>query len=380
MTRPLGEQTVVVSTHYATSGPSDALEDYLRPRVGRTVAISHAFQYAKVVESILRVTERSGAVAASRIPWSPRVPEPITWAKDLVLSLWWTLRVPGKVDHFVGIDPLNALAGLAARRLGKVRRVTFWTIDYVPNRFPNGALNRAYHWVDALCTRRCDETWNVSPRMAEARRQRGLTGPQRLVPMGAYANPHAVATEPHRAVHMGSLLEKQGLQKCIEAMPSVRARVPDATLLVIGDGDYRPQLEALVEELGLGDVVAFLGYVDDHSQLERLIGESAVGLATYDPRIGDYSYFADPGKIKNYLAAGVPVVATAVPWSADWAAAAGAGRIVDYDAEAIADAIVELFGDREARQAACRLAREVDWSSIFDEAFDQSPEPVNARA
>ena len=45
---------------------------------------------------------------------------------------------------------------------------------------------------------------------------------------------------------------------------------------------------------------------------------------------------------------------------------------------AIADAIVALFGDEDAREAAGRLAHEVDWSSIFDEAFGQAGEQTNA--
>ncbi len=349
----------------------DGSDTYLQPRANRTIAISHSFRYAKVVESTRRVTEEGVEASVSRLPWSPRVPEPITWAKDLALSLWWTWRVPGKVDHFVGIDPLNAVAGLLARRVGKVRRVTFWTIDYVPDRFPNRWLNRIYHWIDAVCTRGCDETWNVSPRMVEARRERGLTGAQRIVPMGAYSNPRSVALEPHRIVYMGTLLEKQGLEKCIEALPRVRVRVPDATLLVIGDGDYRPRLERLVEQLALSDSVTFLGYVEDHARVEKLIGESAVGVATYRPTKENFSYFADPGKIKNYLAAGVPVVATAVPWSAEWAEEAGAALVVDYDADAIADAVLELLDAPEARAAAGRLAQEVDWVTILDEAFEQ---------
>ncbi len=168
---------------------------------------------------------------------------------------------------------------------------------------------------------------------------------------------------------MGSLLEKQGVQAVLDAIPLVRERAPAARLLVIGDGPYRRELERRAAGKGITDAVEFVGYVDDHRDLERMIAESGVAVATYDPVAAGFSYFADPGKIKNYLAAGVPVVATDVPWSARWLAERGAGRLVSYEPREIAIAILEVFDDPNARVAAASLGAESDWTRIFDEAF-----------
>jgi glycosyltransferase involved in cell wall biosynthesis len=209
--------------------------------------------------------------------------------------------------------------------------------------------------------------------MAEARRVRGLDPPQRVVPMGADARPPRPPVKAHRLVHMGSLLEKQGVPVAIRALPVVQRAVPDASLLVVGGGPYRAALEALARELGLGEAVSFTGYVEDHSEVEALIGESAVGLATYDPALADFTHYADPGKIKTYLACGVPVVATAVPWSATWLASAGAGVVVDYRPDDVARGVLALLGDAVARNAAARLGRECDWRRIFAAAFARDP-------
>ena len=102
--------------------------------------------------------------------------------------------------------------------------------------------------------------------MATARADAGVEGPQRVVPIGAHARPHETPAEPHRIVFMGSLLEKQGVQVALRALPLVRAEVPDAELLIIGDGPHRSALDRQVSKLRLGDAVRFTGKEDRAEQ------------------------------------------------------------------------------------------------------------------
>jgi glycosyltransferase involved in cell wall biosynthesis len=368
----LSGKTLAIATHVYGSGPADALEEYARRRAARVLVMRHAFSYARRVDSVARRWEAGELVQERRLPWDRRVPDPITWAKDFVLDVLWPARLAGPIDVFVGIDSLNAAAGLALRSGGKSRRVVFWTIDYVPDRFPNPVLNRIYHRFDDLCVSRCDETWNLSPRMEPARRERGVVGRQRVVPMGANVRPPGPA-DPYQVVFVGHLLEKQGVQLALRAVRRVREQVASTRLLVIGDGPYRPELESLTAELGLGGAVEFTGYVEDHAEVEERIARSAVGLAVYDPSIASFTTFADPGKVKNYLAAGVPVITTPVVHSAAEIQRAGAGIVIDYDVEALAEALREVLGrperQSEMRAAAAALGAESDWTTIFDRAF-----------
>ena len=368
----LSGKTLAIATHVFGSGPSDALEEYARERAACVLVVRHAFFYAPEVGSVVRRWEEGRLVHEARVRWHARVPGPVTWTKDLLLDVLWGGRTPGKIDIFVGIDSLNAAAGLVLRRAAKARRVVFWTIDYVPERFESRLLNGIYHRFDRMCVRRCDETWNVSPRMEPARRERGVEGPQRVVPIGATARSPRPAEQPQQSIFVGHLLEKQGVQLALHALPLVRERVPEARLLIVGDGPYRGALESLAHELGLGDAVEFAGYVESHAEVEERIAESALGLAVYEPRIASFTEFADPGKIKNYLAAGVPVITTGVVHSARELEQAGAGLVVDYDTSSLADAILELLDparQKVAREAAARLGAESDWVGVFDRAF-----------
>jgi glycosyltransferase involved in cell wall biosynthesis len=360
----------VVVTHRATSGPADALVDYLLPRRRRLVVVEHGFGSAASSGTSVRMWQDGRLVRQRSVPWSSRAPGPLTWIKDFAVTLLVGLWLRERADSYIGIDSLNASAGLVLRTLRRARRVVFWTIDYAPNRFGNSVLNRIYFALDRLCVTCCDVTWNLSPRMEEARARRGVHGLQRVVPMGGNVS-RLTAPVDAQIVHMGSLLAKQGVQVVIEALPQIRAAVPRATLLIIGDGPYRRELERLARSAGVADAVTFAGYVDDHAEVERMLGESAVAIATYDPAQADFTYYADPGKIKAYLAAGVPIVLTDVPWSAQWVAEHGAGLVVEYRPDDVARGVLALIGNADARSAAAELGRrDCDWTRIFDRAFE----------
>ena len=369
----LAGATLAIATHVYGSGPADALEEYARERADRVLVLRHAFSYARQVDSVVRRWEDGQLVEDRRVAWHGRIPEPITWTKDFFLDLLWSRRVHGTIDVFVGIDSLNAAAGLALRRRRKARRAVFWTIDFVPDRFPSRALNGIYHRFDRFCVRHCDETWNVSPRIEAARRERDIVGPQRVVPIGANVRP-SQSPVPGRLIFVGHLLEKQGVQIALRALPLVREHRPETHLVVVGDGPYRSALESLAHELELEAAVEFKGYVEEHAAVEELIARSAVGLAPYDPAIASFTAFADPGKIKNYLAAGVPVVTTSVVHSAPELERAGAGIVIAYDHRALAAALEGMLGDPERlqkmRAAAGAYGADADWTTVFDRAFE----------
>ncbi|MHB1613906.1 MAG: glycosyltransferase family 4 protein, partial [Actinomycetes bacterium] len=62
-------------------------------------------------------------------------------------------------------------------------------------------------------------------------------------------------------VCVSRLVPRKGQDVLIRALPQIRRRVPDAAVLLVGDGPYRPRLERLVAELRLEPHVRFTGSV-----------------------------------------------------------------------------------------------------------------------
>ena len=77
------------------------------------------------------------------------------------------------------------------------------------------------------------------------------------VPAGAPAV--QLRPSPMTILYVGGLQELRGLQTVIAAMPTVLQTIPGAQLVIVGDGYYRPQLERLVAESGVGQAVTFEG-------------------------------------------------------------------------------------------------------------------------
>ena len=87
----------------------------------------------------------------------------------------------------------------------------------------------------------------------------------------------------------------------VEAMALLRPRCPEARLVIAGEGELRPALEAQVRERGLGDRVVFAGFRRD---LDRLL--PAFSVFCLSSRLEGLGT-----SLLDAMAFGLPVVATA---------------------------------------------------------------------
>jgi len=75
--------------------------------------------------------------------------------------------------------------------------------------------------------------------------------------------------DPHRLLHVGRLVPEKRVDLLLEAMPQVLEKIPQAKLVIVGDGPQRGAFERLAGRLGLGDAARFVGAVHDPMELGR---------------------------------------------------------------------------------------------------------------
>jgi phosphatidylinositol alpha-1,6-mannosyltransferase len=148
-------------------------------------------------------------------------------------------------------------------------------------------------------------------------------------------------------VCVSRLVERKGQDMLIRALPLVHRRVPDAAVLIVGDGPRREKLVALAESLGVvGDVV----FAGAHPWAD-LPPYFAAGDVFCMPARSRKAGFEVEGLGIVYLeasATGLPVVAGSSGGAPDTVRHGETGYVVDgRSVEEIADRLSELLLDRE---------------------------------
>jgi glycosyltransferase involved in cell wall biosynthesis len=179
-------------------------------------------------------------------------------------------------------------------------------------------------------------------------------------------------------LYMGTLLEKQGIQLALQSLPLIIKTIPTIQLTIIGDGPYKKDLIALTKKLHLEKNVSFLGYIKSHEEMENRIAQAAIALAMYDRNAdkNDFTKYADPGKIKNYLGAGVPVIMTDTAFVAQQIKKSKCGFVISYSRKELIQTLVSFLSNQKLMKTfrinAVAFATYYDWDKVFDRAFSES--------
>lgn len=365
-------------------GPVQALVNYLKKRKKSFLFISLPFSYTKMAGAEVQFYNK-GRIKKIKRGHTNKGSELIHWIRDFILNIkiGWSQGRQSPVPLFVGIDNLNAAAGILLRALGKVKTVAYYVIDYTPKRFSNPLINAAYHAVDRFCVRRSDVVWNLSPRMQQVRRDQGLPSSRnQVVPVGVVLDEvrHAKRSQVkrNRLVYMGHLTKSKGVQLLISAMPHIQDKIPGAELHIIGTGPYEKVLKALIRQNSSKKSIFMRGPMN-HGKLFSELPRYGVALATYTEEENSFSYWADATKPKEYLACGLPLIITRVPWI--WKEVNRTRRpmgiAISYSEDELVKACIKLLGNTKfywtCRKNALAYSKGLDWSKIYDKTFRKLP-------
>jgi glycosyltransferase involved in cell wall biosynthesis len=374
MAMRIGSSRFAIVSNGFADGPAQALRDFLVERGAGVVTVFHPLVSGGAKTHEIARYGRSGVrVTGVTTPLGP----PLSFAIDPVIPL----RLP-VVDGWFGFNTLATARGLRARRHGRARTVVHWCVDFVPGRFGRTPAGVLYDRLDRHCCREADARFELSAAARDGRDLRhGIDprslAPTRIVPMGAWIERIPTvpsdAVERRKVVFMGHLVPRQGVGTLLEAAALLDARHAGITFEIIGGGPDETQLRARAASLGLEDSLAFTGFLVDHRDVEQRLAAASVGIAPYVPSPDSFTRHADPGKLKAYLAAGLPVVLTDVPPNARELVRDAGAKLVAFDAEAIADAISELVADasdwRVRRAQALAYAERFNWALILRDAL-----------
>lgn len=146
--------------------------------------------------------------------------------------------------------------------------------------------------------------------------------------------------------YVGGIVANRGFDTMVDVARRVHAETGHTLTLA---GPYQPA--ALADQLSADDhrVVDYLGVLSPGGARE-VMAQSRVGLLLY--RRSRAHEDAMPNKLFEYMAEGLPVVASDFPLWRELVQQTGAGLVVPPDdAEVVADAVLEILGDPEVAAA-----------------------------
>jgi glycosyltransferase involved in cell wall biosynthesis len=147
---------------------------------------------------------------------------------------------------------------------------------------------------------------------------------------------------------LGRLHPQKGFSDLLTAFAQVRQRVSSVRLFVAGDGELRDDLEAQARSLGIAAAVTFAGVRADVSEI----------LAALDVFVLPSLWEGMPNAVLEAMAAGLPVVATAVGGTPEVVVDRVTGLLVPpQDPGALARAIERLLRDPGLRRTMGRAGR-----------------------
>lgn len=145
-------------------------------------------------------------------------------------------------------------------------------------------------------------------------------------------------------IFIGMLVEQKGVYELIEAAGQIRIDLPRARWTVVGGGPELDPLRRRASELGLSDQILFTGWATPEMVVEFLKRTDVLVLPTHTD--------AFPNVILEAMAAGLPVIATAVGGIPGFIRNGENGILVPpRDSLMLASAMSSLARDYELRKA-----------------------------
>ncbi len=172
---------------------------------------------------------------------------------------------------------------------------------------------------------------------------------------------HRVEADEPWIVAAGRFTHAKNFACLVDAVSLLGTDVPRPRVLIAGDGFLRPELEAQIERLGLGDRIALPGELDDLTDVL-----SAADLLAMPSR-----WEGLPLVLLEAMARGLPVVGTRIPGLADVVTDGRQGLLCAVDdAPGFAAALGRLLRDADLRRRMGLEARELireryDFSRVY---------------
>ncbi len=170
-------------------------------------------------------------------------------------------------------------------------------------------------------------------------------------------NPAVTKYEQPTILYLGRIKKYKSIQHLIEAFAIIKKSLPEARLMVVGNGDYLDELKSLARRLKVDEHVEFPGFVSSENKVERMRRSHVAVLPSLKEGWGLTNVESN--------SVGTAVVAANSPGLRDSVRDGETGYLYEYgDIDQLADRLLKILTDRSLRE---RLERGgLNWAERFN--------------
>jgi len=271
-----------------------------------------------------------GKLQKSKVSRRPHRP-PLTHIFDFVFPVKFI-----RGDVWIAFNPVQA--AIARLRMNRKALLVHWAIDFVPQKSMNRFINNCYRSLERFMFRRVDVQVENSRAALEMRQKLLGRKPafEAIAPIGVFeadfVTPFLERLDTPKVVYFGSIDERNDARFVADVARQLCNTDPAISFHFVGSGPLAEMMKHQLSDLVEGHRIVFHGFVRDQAVITKILGECAVAVAPFLDNDKQFTKFADPQKIKYYLAAGLPIFLTDVPPNAqDLAKRAGCTLLTKQD-------------------------------------------------
>jgi len=168
-------------------------------------------------------------------------------------------------------------------------------------------------------------------------------------------------------IYLGRLKKYKSIDHLLSAFSLTLEKIPQAKLVIVGEGDFKDSLINLANRLNIRDKVEFTGFVDRQEKVKRL----------QEAWVAVYPSFKEGWGLTNIEAnaCGTPVIASDVPGLKDSVVHGKTGLLFEYgDVKKLSDYLIKILSDadyrEELRQGGLAWAKRFSWDEAADRTFE----------
>jgi glycosyltransferase involved in cell wall biosynthesis len=158
---------------------------------------------------------------------------------------------------------------------------------------------------------------------------------------------------PRHVAYVGTIADIRGIREMVRAL-ELLPQDSDIRLLLAGRF-ASPRLQTEVERMPGWRRVSYLGW-QPRDDMRKILAQARAGLVLFHPEPDHFE--AQPNKLFEYMAMGLPVIASDFPQWREFVTRVGCGTTVDpLNPAAIARAITQVVGDPHSGEGMGRLGK-----------------------